>query len=645
MKRAFLILVIFLFSLLYYMGFLSKRDTLPFSKDFFSIESPSTTERVWELKKISGVSKIELDQLYQLKLDKGIWNLPILSSVLNREAEQTRKKGDFQQAIEFANASIKFSPDLPQPYFELAKILWHQNHFQLDSILSAFFKGQIAQFRHYPSSLNYLYDIFYLLSNAILLTFMIFGIVVVIKYLPLYFYDIRKHFTQEISSLLIHGLKVFFLLTPFFLRLDLLWAILFWSILLWVYVTKREKQFLLAFLIVLVYLPFFLRSSSSFLNSSSLDVTLIMHQANYEDWDRTVSEKLQAWLLTHPDDTEVLFTLGLIEKRQGRYPQAEEFYKKAIQQNPKFSEAFSNLGNVYLAQKQIPLAVASYQQATDLNPDKGAYYYNLYRAYSKETFLSEKPDNVFKKARQLDPHLVNYYSEIDSPHINRQVIDEVLTTQKLWRRFLTHFIEKEGLWVWVFKGWFDKIPSRIPLLVPLVFLGFLFGMSSYGQTKRFLSRCPICGIPTYRLYSGTSEKEFICFNCNRIFMQKEKLHPRVTEKKSLQVKQFQKQNQLIAKFLSLFFVGFGYLWKEHPLKGFIFLFLFFIFILRFIYWNGVIPSSFVQTSPNIWRIIFWEGLFLIFYLLSIRQIYRLKPKFEIEKGSLLPMMGEKELKS
>jgi tetratricopeptide (TPR) repeat protein len=277
------------------------------------------------------------------------------------------------------------------------------------------------------------------------------------------------------------------------------------------------------------------------------------------------------------------------------------------------------------------LAVASYQQAIDLNPDKGAYYYNLYRAYSQETFLSGKTDKIFQRARQLDPHLVDYYSEIDSPQINRLAIDEVLTTQKLWRRFLAYFIEREGFLFWLFKGWFEKIPSRVPLLVPIVFLGFLIGMSSYGQTKRFLTRCPMCGIPTYRLYSGTSEKEFICFNCHRIFIQKEKLHTRITEKKSLQVKQFQKQNHFIGRFLSLFFVGFGYLWKEHSFKGFIFLFLFFIFILRFIYWNGVIPSSIVQPSPNLWRIIFWGGLFIIFYFLSIRQIYRLKPRFEAEK--------------
>jgi tetratricopeptide (TPR) repeat protein len=630
MKKTIFVLAILIFSFLYYLGFLTRSETLPFSKEFFSIESPSATDLASELKKTLPVTKKELDQLYQLKLDKGIRNLPILSYLLIREAEQAGKDRNRHQAVELATSSVKFSPELPQPYFELARALWNQNHFQLDKIISAFSKGVKAEFHHYPSSLHFFYDVFYILSNAILLTFMIFGMVIVIRYFPLYFQTIRKNLSQGISALLVSGLKVFFLFIPFFLRLDILWAILFWSILLWGYVAKREKQFLLLFLILLVYLPFFLHSSSTFLNGPSSDLILRMHQANHEDWDRATVEKLRTWLLTYPNDAEVLFTIGLIEKRQDRYPLAEEFYKKAIQQAPKFSEALSNLGNVYLAQKQTQLAIASYQQAIDLNPGKGAYYYNLYRAYTQEGLLSGKLDQALQRAQKLDAQLVKDYSEIDSPNINRLVVDEVLTTQRLWNRFLTYFSGREGFLFWLFKGWFDKIPSKVPLLVPVVFLGFLIGMSSYGQTKRFLTRCPMCGIPTYRLYSGTSEKEFVCFNCNRIFIQKEKLHPRITEKQSLRVRQFQEQDQFMTRFFSFFFVGFGYLWKEHFFKGLIFLFFFFIFILRFIYWNGVIPSSIAQLSLNLWRMIFWGALFIIFYLLSLRQIYRLKPRFETE---------------
>jgi tetratricopeptide (TPR) repeat protein len=631
LKKAIFVLIILVFSLLYYTGVLTKSETLPFSKEFFSIESPSSIDRVWNLKTTSPVSTKELDQLYQSKLDRGIKNLPILSFLLIREADQARQKGDADQAIGIVNYAVKFSPDLPQPYFELARALWGQNPFQLHKILPEVLQGQIAQFRYYPSSLKFFYNMLYILFNAILMTFIIFGIVVIIKYLPLYFYDIRRNLTQEISRLFISSLKIFSLFIPFFLRLDMLWAILYWSILLWGYVKKREKQFILFFLIVLVYLPFFLRSSSSFLDGPSSDIILDMNQANHEGWDRGTEGKLRAWLSPHPDDLEVLFTLGLVEKRQGRYSQAEELYQRAIQQDPKFSEAYSNLGNVYLAQRQTSLAIASYQQAIDLNPNKGSYYYNLYRAYSQETFLSGKIDKTFQKARQLDPKLVDYYSMIDSPNINRLVVDEVLTPHRLWERFLTQFAGREGFLFRLFKAWFERIPSRITFLAPILFLGFLIGMIRYSRTKRFFTRCPMCGSPTYRFYLGTSDQEFICFNCYRIFIQKEKLHPKITEKKSLQVKHFQKQDHFVGRFLSFFFVGFDYLWREHLFRGLIFLFLFFIFILRFAYWDGVMTSSVPQPPPTLWGMIFWGGLFILFYFLSIRQIVQLKPRFETEK--------------
>jgi tetratricopeptide (TPR) repeat protein len=399
-------------------------------------------------------------------------------------------------------------------------------------------------------------------------------------------------------------------------------------------VTKREKQFILVFLIVLVYLPFFLRSSSSFLDGGSSDIILEMNQMNHEDWGKREEEKLRAWLVAHPGDSEVLFSLGLVEKRQGRYLEAEEYYRRAIQQDSRFSEAFSNLGNVYLGRKQTASAIASYQQATEINPNRGAYYYNLYRAYAQETFLSGKTDKTFQRARQLDPQLVDYYTSIDipnrPPNLNRLVIDEVLTPQRLWKRFLEQFIGKEGFLFRLFKAWFEKIPSRIPFLAPILFLGFLIGISRYSRAKRFLTRCPMCGSPTYRFYLGTSEQEFICFNCYRIFIQKEKLHPKIVEKKSHQVAQFQKQNDLISRFLSFFLVGFGYLWKEQAYKGFLFLFLFFIFILRFFYWNGVMPSPIPQPYSAFWKWIFWGGFFLLFYILSVRHLYGLKPKFETE---------------
>ena len=631
MKKAIFILFILILSLLYYLGALTKEETLPFSKEFFSVESPASADRVWNFEKGGSLNQKDLNQLYQSKLDKGFQNAPILSFLLIRASEQARKKGDNDQAIQMARHSIKFSPDLPQPYFELSRDLWHQNPFQLYKILSEVFKGIAAEFQYYPSSVRLFFNTFYILSNAILMTFIVFGIVVMVRYLPLYTYDIRKNTAQEISGLLINSLKILVLFIPFFLRLDILWSIFFWCVLLWGYVSKREKQFILIFLIVLVYLPFFVRDSFSFLGGAYSDTILELNQMNHEDWGRETEGKLRAWMVTYPHDPEVLFSLGLAEKRQGRYPEAGEFYRRAIQQDPRFSGALSNLGNVYLAQKQTTQAIASYQQAIGINPDRGAYYYNLWRAYSQESYLSGKIDQALQRAQQLDPELISYYSVIDSPNLNRLVIDETLTCQRLWKRFFDQLVGKEGVLFRLFKAWFEKTPSRIPFLTPVLFLAFLIGMARYCGTKRFLTRCPMCGSPTYRFYLGTSDQEFICFNCYRMFIQKEKVHTKIVEKKSFQVQRFQRQNDLISRLISFFVVGFGYLWRDQVFKGLLVLFIFFVFILRFIYWGGAIPSSFPQLSFSMWRWIFWGGLFLVFYIAFVRQIYRLKSTFKPEK--------------
>jgi tetratricopeptide (TPR) repeat protein len=631
MKKAIFILIISILSLLYYMGVLTKKETLPFSKQFFSVEGPASVDHTWNLQGNASLSQKELDPLYQLKLDKGLKNAPVLSYLLIRASERARKKGDKDQAIQAAAYAIKFSPDLPQPYYELARDLWRQNPFQLHRIFSEAFKGITRQFQYYPSSVKLVFNTFFILSNAVLMTFIVFGIVVLFRYLPLYTYDIRKNMTQEIPTLLVNSLKILVLFIPFFLRLDILWSIFFWSVLLWGYVSKREKQLIAIFLIALVYLPFFLRSFSSTLDGASSDIIFEMNQTNHEDWGRGTEEKLRAWLVTHPNDPDVLFSLGLAEKRQGRYPDAGEFYRRAIQQNPGFSEAASNLGNVYLAQKQTPLAIASYQQAIGINPGRGAYYYNLWRAYSQESYLSAKVDQTFQRAQQLDPELISYYSDIDSPNLNRLVIDETLPSLRFWKRFLNQLVGREGVLFRLFKAWFERTPSRVPFLTPVLFLGFLIGMGRYCRAKRFFTRCPMCGSPTHRFYSGTSGQDFICFNCYRMFIQKEKLHPKVVEKKSYQVQQFQKQNHFISRSLSFFLVGFGYLWRQQIFKGLFLLFIFFIFILRFVYWNGAIPSPFPRLSLNLWRWIFWGGLFLIFYLFSVRQIHRFKSRFGVEK--------------
>ena len=640
MQKAVLLLIVTLFALFLYGGVLTRNGTIPLSKEFFSTETAPSAERPLDLQNLTVFRTLaerqdlsdqtlkELEKLHQLQLDKGIRNLPVVSHLLVTEARRAREAGRLDDALRLANVAVKFSPQLPLPYFELARIHWKRSPFQFEKIVPEMLRGQAAHFRNFRSALRFFYNSFYILVNALLIAFMIFGIVVIARYLPLYLYDIRRTLSEEVLVLLLNSAKILVLMLPVFFRFDILWAILYWCILLWGYVSKRERAYLIVFLLVLVYFPFFLRTSSSFLESPSSDILSDLYQANDEEWDRSLEQRLETWLTAHPDDGEVLFTLGLIKKREGRQPQAEELYRKAFQRDPQLSEALCNLGNVYLNQKQTRSAITAYQQAIQIHPDRGAYYYNLYRAYSQETLLSSEINKAFERARQLDPKLVDQYSTSEAMSMNRYVIDEVLTPGRLWKRYMTQYIGREGLLFRLFKAWFERIPSRIPIMAPILFLGFMMGMSRYCRTKKFLTRCPMCGSPTHRFYHGSSEQEFICFNCYRIFVQREKLYPTIADRKSIQVQQYQKQNQFVSKFLSVFLAGFGDLWQGYPFKGLLLLLIFFLFILRFVYWDGILPSFFAQPPSSLWRWVIWGGLFLLFYVLTLRRALRFKPGFK-----------------
>ena len=133
MKKPIIILFLLVFSILYFMGLLVQRPTLPFSKDFFSVETPPSDDGPLDLKAVwpvrgknaegngSLLTTRELDKIYELQLDRGIRNYPVLSSVVVREAERARKEGEIDRAVELAGYAVKFAPELSRTLFRARK--------------------------------------------------------------------------------------------------------------------------------------------------------------------------------------------------------------------------------------------------------------------------------------------------------------------------------------------------------------------------------------------------------------------------------------------------------------------------------------------------------------------------------------------
>ncbi len=97
-----------------------------------------------------------------------------------------------------------------------------------------------------------------------------------------------------------------------------------------------------------------------------------------------------------------LNNLGEAYRGKKEYRRAIEFYKKAIDDNPRFARAHQNLGVTYLALGDYDAAVSSLKKAAHYAPRTATVHYDLGTAYAGQYKRKEAID-AFKKVVALIP--------------------------------------------------------------------------------------------------------------------------------------------------------------------------------------------------------------------------------------------------
>ncbi len=97
-----------------------------------------------------------------------------------------------------------------------------------------------------------------------------------------------------------------------------------------------------------------------------------------------------------------LYNKGIDFYKQGKYDQAGQEFKKAIELKPNDVYALYGLGNTYYCKAKYDDAVKIYAKAISINPDYAKVHYSLSLAYSKlgMTREAEKQKTMFRKLSQ-----------------------------------------------------------------------------------------------------------------------------------------------------------------------------------------------------------------------------------------------------
>ena len=134
-------------------------------------------------------------------------------------------------------------------------------------------------------------------------------------------------------------------------------------------------------------------------------------------WRDTLAKNPDCWLAHN--------NLGAAFATKGRFDEAIENFRKAIQINPNFSEAQYNLGNALAAKGRFDEAIENYYKAIQINPNYCEALNNLGIALADKGRFDEAIEN-YRKAIQINPNFSKALNNLGGTLLHQGRIDEAI---------------------------------------------------------------------------------------------------------------------------------------------------------------------------------------------------------------------------
>ena len=536
-----------------------------------------------------------LENIYQQSLDRGIRNYYPFSFALIRESCATLQTGQYDKAVLLSEYAERLSPDLPVATAALAKSRWAQNRLFFYYLVWGRINSFCKQFYELEPLSRLITSALLSLTAAFLLTLALFCLTLMVKYLPLAYHDLKHNFPISMPHRAAAAWALIIFCAPLLCSFSIIWALCYWLLIMFSYQTKQEQKAAFCLIFFFLLIPQLMNSTAMMLVAPQEPLVRTLWAANYGNWHDRDVDYLKKYSQSHPEDTASLFTLGLINKKEGSYNEAELYFEKVLERKPHYWLARINLGNVYCALKKPDLAIEQYQQALERNPASVAAHFNVSRAYLQK-FMFTESEAEFMKARHLDSSAVNYLLAIYSENPNRLLIDEPLPRAEIWQQVFSSTPENmllaRQLWDFICRGipfaWGWTATGAFIICAMLITKNRRFALAKHCTTcgKAFCSRC-----------QRVSAQTRSCTQCMNILGKKEGLDPALKEEKVLAIKKYQDQQKMFTRLFTFSFPGAGFMRKGYLVPGLLCSFLFSLFFIFAVINGFVLEDSWDSLLP------------------------------------------------
>ena len=542
----------------------------------------------------------DLKSLSYYKVDNRFSNMEPYSTALIRKGEEALKNDKEPEAIAFFEAAIELSPQMPQPYLNMAK-----------STFSFSPKGFIG-------SVGYVLDAWKALTDNLWWSFKAAGMLLAGIYIALFAAIIIFIALLAFSKFriylhdIIEDRKKIFLMIPSIILVFFgpIFGIFAFTLPFWVYLKKKEKALLYSLLFISAVAMLFIPSLSTYLNAHT-DATLrsiINTNSGLYTGNAAYFEKGQ-------EDYETLLSYALNKKQKGDYNEAIKAYESLLGKGND-AKIYNNIANCYVGLGDYKNAFLSYDKSLK-SKELASAYYNLSQL-KNELFEFKDADAFYKKSLEVNADEVALFTIIKGHSAKSSVVDEVIENNEL--RALA-FQRIPG------KAYSSRI-GHIFTFVQAPFAIFLLLLMTVAvaiydkKTPNKAFRCQKCG----RILCSICEEEEIveddiCPTCFKTLSRTTELNPKDRMAKKIEINRYREERNYKLRIMSLFLPGSGHIYFEELIPGFLILFLFLFFISSAFIWGLLMPSVLMAQFAHTVTWLSIAGV-IIFYFATVMHILR-----------------------
>ncbi|MCB9730513.1 MAG: hypothetical protein H6746_18730 [Deltaproteobacteria bacterium] len=589
-------------------------------------------------------------RVIELGRDLGLPNLPQLSAVLLRAADDAARDGAVDGAESLASAAVTLSPDLVAPRVEKTRYLFQRTPFalatQIREIRRAFENLRVDL----PALLAFAGNAVTATSWVIILLLVAFAFAMVLRYFRFAASDLRRLLPRGVTQAQTSLLLFVLLLAPFFAGLGVLCTAGVWLCATALYQRTAERVATVILVVGMAALP---RLSTDVLRALSFPATAAATIDRCATGPCTLEEEAEVvtYANTHRHAFESNFTAALTLARDGRLDateraRAESYARTALELTPgpeiltlrgnlAYFGALEHCGGARMglpkASAQVEAsfrdAIASWEQARALEP---SYLPATYNAAVTHLQLGDEAEgqSLLESALALDPSAVATWNKEFAREQNllrcretelpaRHLMPPRLPTDGLLNDVFAEDLPAVGLIVPYAELVTARIGVRGVLAVAIATLVICLLMWTLSRTIRPSRPCRECDAvadPRTRLDLGARS---ICERCLLTDIRRSFADPKEQWFRDKERELARARSARRARWLSWFLPGIAQLLRGAPLRGLLFLGLMLACGIAGLALNVVVDDPVSPSGIGAGRLAFFGTIAALTWLVSV----------------------------